>query len=118
SGRVRIEEAVSDVLVDRGNDEVVHKLATNSGTNFSDPGLAALKVRAETDEGLAEKLMRRLDLPLEAFRELLARATEAVRSRLLSGVSRQRQAEVRFVLSRVSKELGQESGRDYLEARN
>jgi len=116
SSRSRLEEVVTDVLVDRGNQEVAHKLATNSGARFSEPGLAALTRRAGADEGLAAQLMQRLDMPLDMFRALLLRATEAVRTRLLSAVGPERQAEIRLVLAEASEKVGQQVTRDFTEA--
>jgi uncharacterized protein (DUF2336 family) len=78
SVRAQIETAVTDILVDRGNQAVVHSVAGNSGAKFSENGFAALLKAAATDDILAEKAGSRLDLPLDLFRQLLLRATEAV----------------------------------------
>ncbi len=117
SGRTQIDESVTDVLTDRGSQEVVRKLANNAGARFSDAGLETLTKRAEHDESLAELLGRRFDIPLELFRKLLLRATEAVRSRLLSSVGLERQAELRLVLARISKSADAAISRDYTEAK-
>lgn len=109
AGRDQIEEKLTDVLVNRGNRDVVHKLATNSGAAFSEGGYSTLVKRAGSDESLAEKLGRRLDMPLEVFRELLLRATEAVRERLLSTVSADKQDVIRRVLADVSGEIDGET---------
>ena len=87
SGRNSLSEAVTDVLVDRGSVEVHHALARNSGAQFSEAGFAALVKKSESDEKLAEKLGLRLDIPLGLLRQLLARATNLVRSRLLASAS-------------------------------
>src|SRR3984893_7495862 len=84
SERTQIEAAVTDILVDRGNQAVVRSVAGNSGANFSENGFVALLKAAETDDKLAEKTGSRLDLPLRLLKELLLRATAAVRSPLLS----------------------------------
>jgi uncharacterized protein (DUF2336 family) len=42
SERTQIETAITDVLLDRGNQAVVHSVADNSGAQFSDHGFAAL----------------------------------------------------------------------------
>jgi uncharacterized protein (DUF2336 family) len=118
AGRRSIGESVTDVLTDRGNQEVVLKLANNSGARFSEVGMATLTRRAENDEGLAELLGRRFDISLELFRKLLLRATEAVRARLLSSVKPERQAELRFILAKISKSAQQTISRDYTDAKN
>ena len=83
SERRQLDTAVTDVLVDRGNKYVLRSVAGNSGAQFSEHGFAALVKASESDEGLAEKTGRRIDLPRELLRELLTRATEEVRARLL-----------------------------------
>lgn len=114
TGRRRLEEPVTDVLVDRGNREVIRKLVSNTGASFSDTGFAGLAKRAENDQSLIEQLGRRLDMPVRLFRELLLRATEAVKSRLLSSANPAIQAEVRRVLTKASEDVGREAaiGRD------
>jgi uncharacterized protein (DUF2336 family) len=106
AGRGRLEEALTDVLVNRGNRNVVHTLATNSGATFSQAGYSKLVKRADGDETLTEKLGGRHDIPLQLFRELLLRATEAVRARLLASVSADKQGVIRQVLADVSSEVG------------
>ena len=64
---------MTDVLVDRGNQDVFNRLAGNSCACFSEVGLATLAKHAENDESLAELLGRRLDIPLEFFRKLCCR---------------------------------------------
>jgi uncharacterized protein (DUF2336 family) len=119
SERTQIEAAVTDVLLDRGDQAVVHSVAGNSGARFSESGFAALLKAAETDDKLAEKTGSRLDLPLDILRQLLLRATEAVRLRLLSRTPPGLQEEVRRALSAAAKEVDQESSRprDFQAAR-
>jgi uncharacterized protein (DUF2336 family) len=118
SQRTHLDESVTDVLVDRGNRAVFNRLASNRGACFSEAGMATLAKRAENDESLAELLGRRLDIPLEFLRKLLLRATEAVRSRLLSSVTPDRQAEMRLVLAKITKDAQETVSRDYTEAHN
>jgi uncharacterized protein (DUF2336 family) len=119
SKRAEIETAVTDVLLDRGNQAVVHSVAGNSGANFSESGFAALLKAAETDDKLAEKTGSRLDLPLSLLRQLLLRATEAVRYRLLSRIPPEFQEEMRRALSTAAEAVDQESSkpRDFQKAK-
>lgn len=118
SERAQIETAVTDVLLDRGNRAVVHSVAGNSGAQFSQSGFAALLKAAETDDKLAEKAGSRLDLPLNLLRQLLLRATEAVRSRLLSRTPPEFQEEMRNALKAAAEAIDRESSkpRDYQAA--
>lgn len=119
SERTQIETAVTDVLMDRGNQAVIHTVAANSGAAFSESGFAALLKAAEDDDKLAERTGCRLDLPMGLLRELLLRATEAVRSRLLPRMPAEFQDEVRHALTVAAKTVDQESGkpRDFQTAK-
>lgn len=119
SERAEIETAVTDVLLDRGSQAVVHSVAGNAGAKFSENGFAALLKAAETDGKLAEKTGSRLDLPLDLLRQLLSRATEAVRSRLLSRTPPEFQEEMRQALNAAAEAVDQESSkpRDFQAAK-
>src|SRR5262249_831694 len=49
SQRRSLEEAVTDVLVERGDRAVLHSVAANAGAKFSDGGFARLVDRSEGD---------------------------------------------------------------------
>jgi len=120
SGRQHINESVTDALLERGDDHVFLRLAGNHGANFSEGGFANLVRRSERDERLAGKIGRRLDVPIRLFRELLLRATEAVRARLLAAASPEARAHIQRILADISEDLGHEAGveneQDYAEA--
>ncbi len=109
SGRRQIDETVTDVLLTRGNRDVANRLATNSGARFSETGFETLVKAAETDPGMAEKVGIRLDLPLRLLRELLLKATEAVRSRLLSQAKPETHDAIKQVLASISNQVTQEA---------
>jgi uncharacterized protein (DUF2336 family) len=111
SGRERLEESVTDVLVERGNRQVFHKLAANSGARFSETGYGALVQRAEGDDALAEKVGQRIDIPTHLHRQLIARATEAVRAKLLSLASPQVRDEVSRALAKATDVVASETER-------
>jgi uncharacterized protein (DUF2336 family) len=119
SERAQIETAVTDVLLDRGNQAVVYSVAGNSGAKFSQDGFAALVSAAGSDDRLAERAGSRLDLPLDLFRQLLLRATEAVRSRLVSKTPAEFQDEMRRAVSAATEAVDRESSkpRDFQAAR-
>jgi uncharacterized protein (DUF2336 family) len=120
SGRKQIAAPVTDALLQRGDRQVFYKLAENSGARFSDEGYAALVKHSERDERLAEKVGFRLDIPLRLFRELLLRATEAVRSRLLAAAGPENRQKIQTILATISETVQHEAGfhneRDYAEA--
>ena len=60
--RRTVSEAVTDVLVERGDRNVVHVLVKNLGARFSDAGLHMLVRRATGDQTLAMEMGRRSDI--------------------------------------------------------
>lgn len=65
AGRARINDMVTDVLVDRGDAKVRHKVIDNEGAHFSESGFARLVTAASVDKLLAAKVARRPDVPEE-----------------------------------------------------
>jgi uncharacterized protein (DUF2336 family) len=74
--------AVTDVLVLRGNDEVVQSTVNNPGAEFSERGFSRLVDRAEGDDNLATCLAMRPTMPRHLYLKLLAKASATVRERL------------------------------------
>jgi uncharacterized protein (DUF2336 family) len=118
SGRGRLDETVTDALLTRGNRKVATRLAANSGACFSETGFTILVKAGETDVSLAERIGLRLDLPLRLLRQLLLRATEAVRNRLLSLTSSENHDEIRRIIATISTEVSKEvtTPRDFAKA--
>jgi uncharacterized protein (DUF2336 family) len=84
SERSALSEAVTDVLVARGDLEVVHTVAENASARFSFAGFRMLVRRASDDDALAMKVGARPDLPRHHMQRLLDAASETVRHRLMS----------------------------------
>ena len=103
--RTRLAAAVTDILIQRGDTTVVRKLSQNKGATFSDGGYGALAERAATDARLAENLGMRLDMPPQLLQDLMLKATETVRARLLAAVPAERQGAIQSVLSQVSDKV-------------
>src|ERR1700676_2268954 len=82
SKRKSLAETVTDVLVKRGNREVLSSLAHNNGARFSDFGFLHMIQRAEGDSILAEQLGLRKDIPRQLFQQLIAKASDDVKKRL------------------------------------
>jgi uncharacterized protein (DUF2336 family) len=117
AGREGIGEAITDVLVRRGDTEVMRNVAENQSARLSEGGFSALVKRAEGDSDLAEKVGHRPDIPAHLFRDLLVRATAVVQQRLLAAAKPETQAEIQRVLDKVSKEFSKSApARDYAAA--
>jgi uncharacterized protein (DUF2336 family) len=82
SRRRSIGEGVTDVLVERGNREVVVSAARNAGARFSDYGASALAARSQDDGELARHVWSRPDIPRQHLLSLFAGASEVVREQL------------------------------------
>jgi uncharacterized protein (DUF2336 family) len=103
SERKVLEEAVTDVLVTRGNSDVLNSVASNRGARFSDFGFLHMVTRAEGDSILAEQLGLREDIPRRLFQQLISKATDEVRERL----ERERPAMVGKIQSTVADLAGE-----------
>ncbi|WP_229266621.1 DUF2336 domain-containing protein [Leptospira sp. severe_002] len=82
ANRLKLSEAVTDVLVDRGDNKVVRTVARNRGARFSLVGYDKLIVRAKKDEDLTVALGERSDIPRQYFLKLLNNASATVREKL------------------------------------
>jgi uncharacterized protein (DUF2336 family) len=80
--RRSLSEAVTDVLVERGDRDVVHSVVKNAGARFSDAGFRMLVKRSTGDDALATEVGLRSDIPRPLFLSLLEKASSAVRARL------------------------------------
>ncbi|QQO21052.1 DUF2336 domain-containing protein [Bradyrhizobium diazoefficiens] len=77
-----LSEALTDVLVARGNEDVVQSTVSNSGARLSEGSLAELVTRAERDDDLATCIGLRPDLPRHHYLKLVAKASSSVRRKL------------------------------------
>ncbi len=82
SQRTSLDDTVTDVLVTRGNQEVVNSVARNGGARFSGFGFLHMIKRAEGDSILAEQLGLRKDIPRHLFQQLISKASADVKKRL------------------------------------
>src|SRR3954467_412595 len=82
STRTTLSGAVTDVLILRGNDEVVHSTVNNPGAEFTDRGYGRLVARAEGDDNLATCIGLRPQIPRHHYLKLIAKASATVRARL------------------------------------
>jgi uncharacterized protein (DUF2336 family) len=119
AGRENIGEAVTEVLVQRGDAEVVRNVADNTSARLSEGSFSTLVQRAEGDSELAEKVGHRADIPPHLFRDLLVRATAVVQQRLLASAKPETRDEIQRVLDKVSKEFDKSTpARDYSAAQH
>src|SRR3954464_6876905 len=82
STRKVLSGAVTDVLVQRGNDEVIQSTVNNPGAEFTERGFTRLVDRADCDDNLATCVGLRPNMPRHLYLKLLAKASDIVRQRL------------------------------------
>jgi uncharacterized protein (DUF2336 family) len=104
SGRKVLAEAVTDVLVRRGNQAVVSSTAQNAGARFSYFGVSALVRRARDDGDLALCVWSRPDIPRQKLVRLFVEASEAVKKQLVDADPR-RAALITSMVARASDEI-------------
>ncbi len=104
SGRAHLPEKVTDVIVDRGEVRVIRRLANNTGARFSEAGYSGIVARAGDDDELTEILGLRIDLPAQCRHDLVRRAKDAVRARLLKIAPSALQQEIQRVLDDIARE--------------
>lgn len=106
SDRKRIEQALTAVLVDRGNEDVLCKVAGNAGASLSEAAFGVLVGRAENDERLTEKVGSRPDIPPHLFERLVLRATKVVQERLQTLINPVARPELHRILTTVAEGFG------------
>src|SRR5258707_15647637 len=77
SARDNLPEAVTDVIVARGETKVIRRLAKNATARFSDAGYSGMDAHSEGDHELVEILGLRLDLPGKLLHDLLRQPKDA-----------------------------------------
>jgi Uncharacterised protein conserved in bacteria (DUF2336) len=82
--RPRLSSTVTDVIVERGDRNVVQKVAANSGASFSRVGMSTLVMRADGDDELIKTIAVRTDISPFVFGQLINYATEQARKHLMA----------------------------------
>src|SRR3954447_4724677 len=82
STRKNLSGAVTDLLILRGNDDVVQSTVNNPGAEFTDRGYGRLVARAEGDDNLATCIGLRPQIPRHHYLKLIGKASATVRARL------------------------------------
>src|ERR1700676_1007657 len=95
SERPTLSAGLTDVIVRRGDREVVRRAAGNSGARFSSSGYSTLIKRAGQDGVLTLTVGQRDDLSGPQLKELLAGSIDIVRRRLFDVVKPARQPDLK-----------------------
>jgi uncharacterized protein (DUF2336 family) len=100
--RPTLSSDVTDVIVRRGDRDVVRRAAGNAGALFSPTGYSALIKRAARDGVLTLTVGQRDDLSEKQLKDLLAGSIDIVRRRLFEVVKPDRQAAIKQAMSEIS----------------
>lgn len=84
--RPDITQAISSVLVKRGDDQVVGGLIGNETAQLSRETMEAVMVRAQTNESLHEPLSGRPDLPKDLLEDMVKFVSEGLKEKILAQV--------------------------------
>ena len=103
SGRSSLSNAVTDVLIEHGNGEVIERTASNPGATFSENGYRGLLAHAERNEGVAVCLGLRPSIPRHHFLKLIAKASASVRARLAEA-NPERAADISAAVTAATKQ--------------
>jgi uncharacterized protein (DUF2336 family) len=102
SERSILSPDLTDVLLGRGDRDVVRRAAGNAGAVFSENGYSELIKRSGQDGVLTLAVGQRGDLSDARLKELLAGSIEVVRRRLLDVVRPDRQAAIARAMNELS----------------
>ncbi len=117
SERPMLSPDLTDVIVSRGDREVVRRAAGNAGAQFSPTGYSALIERASQDGVLTLTVGRRDDLSEFRLKDLLEGSIDIIRHRLIEVVKPDRQAAISRAMNEISGAIEVvESRRDFVPA--
>ncbi len=100
--RKTLSSDITDVMVERGDREVVRRAAANAGALFSESGYSELIRRSGQDGVLTLTVGQRADLTDERLKELLAGSLDVIRRRLFDIVKPERQDAIKQAMAEIT----------------
>jgi uncharacterized protein (DUF2336 family) len=117
SERATLSPSITDIIVQRGDRDVMRSVASNSGAQFSTAGYSGLLTRASDDGALALAIGRRRDITPNQMKELLERSADIVRRRLFDMASPARKIAINQAMIGIgSAPVSRNAGRDFAGA--
>lgn len=108
SCRKSIPYDVTDVLIERGDPNVLRSTAQNEGASLSSSGLSNLIAKARTDDKLAKPIWVRCDVPRQDLVRLFTEVSESLRLQLEEADPR-RAKEIRVAVSTATERIQSEA---------
>jgi hypothetical protein len=113
--RARLSEGLTDILVERGDRNVLHTVSANEGAHFSDTGFERLLQRGGDDHGITTALSQRSDLASNRAERVLriveqlsdgsANSDKPNNAQLVVRHARQQRFEVRLLLADITAKV-------------
>ena len=104
SRRSVLTESVTDILVNRGNHQVIASTIDNRGARFSTSGMSTLVKKSGDNSDLALRVWSRSDISRQQLVKLFAQASEIVRATLEAADPR-RAALIRSAVAKASEAM-------------
>jgi uncharacterized protein (DUF2336 family) len=101
--RPALSAEITDVLVERGDRDVVRRAAGNAGAVFSPGSYSEMIKRAARDGVLTLKIGQRTDLSGDNLKQLLDGTLDVIRRRLSSVVNPVRQVEIKRAMAAIEE---------------
>jgi uncharacterized protein (DUF2336 family) len=114
--RPTLSTDLTDIMVARGDRDVVRRAAGNAGAAFSSSSYSTLIRRAGQDGVLTIRLGQRDDLSPDQLKELLSGSIDVIRRRLFQVVKPERQADITRVMGIINAPSEREERRDFTSA--
>src|SRR5205814_1640615 len=114
--RPTLSSDLTEIIVARGERDVIRRTAGNAGAAFSSDSYSTLIKRAGQDGVLTIKLGQRDDLSSEHLKELLSGSIDVIRRRLFQVVKPERQAAIQQAMRAITGPSEREERRDFLPA--
>src|ERR1700743_58907 len=117
SERPALSTDLTDVIVRRGDREVIRRAAGNNGALFSEGGYGELVKRASQDGVLTLTVGQRNDLSDDRLKQLLPGSLAVIRRRLFDVVKPERQGAIKQAMAQITGVAERfESKRDFVPA--
>ncbi|MDR3467540.1 MAG: DUF2336 domain-containing protein [Xanthobacteraceae bacterium] len=116
SERAVLSPSVTDIIVGRGDRDVVRSVAGNIGAQFSQNGYSGLIMRSSDDSALALAVGRRHDISPQQLKELLEYSADIVRRRLFDMASPARKVAINQAMIGIGSRSSRTSASDFARA--
>ncbi len=104
--RKALSQRLTDILVDRGNDEVAGTVSGNEGARFSDTGFEWLAVRASANVAILNRLVMRSDLPERIAENLIPLLAQSI-SEKIDATDAEHELSARQLIDQARELLGE-----------